>query len=103
MVRRRRVRQCPALSWSGRVAGKTRLFIEGAQRLRSQGWRAGFLHEAVEPDRFEELLAAASERPTLVVIDRAESLPSLGALLLSVAHRRKAGGPGSLPAGPPGS
>ncbi|WP_157232399.1 tetratricopeptide repeat protein [Hyalangium minutum] len=74
--------------------GKTRLFIESIQRLRGQGWRAGFLHEAVEPDHFEELLAAASERPTLVVIDRAESLPRLGALLLSVAHRRKAGGPG---------
>lgn len=75
-------------------SGKTRLFIEAAQRLRNQGWRAGFLDEAVEPERFEALLAAASERPTLVVIDRAESFPQLGALLLSVAHRRKAGGPG---------
>jgi len=74
--------------------GKTRLFIEWTQRLRSQGWRAGFLHEAGEPDRFEELVAAASARPTLVVIDRAESLPRLGALLLAVAHRRKAGGQG---------
>ena len=44
-------------------SGKTRLFIEAAQRLRSQGWQAGFLHEAVEPERFEELLASASERP----------------------------------------
>jgi nucleoside phosphorylase len=76
--------------------GKTRLFIEWAQRLRGQGWRAGFLDEAVEPDRFEELVAAASERPTLVVVDRAESLPRLGALLLAVAHRRKAGGKGRL-------
>lgn len=75
-------------------SGKTRLFIEAAQRLRGQDWRAGFLHEAVEPERFEALLASASERPTLVVIDRAESLPQLGALLLSVAHRRKAGGSG---------
>jgi hypothetical protein len=74
--------------------GKTRLFIEWSQRLRSQGWRAGFLHEAAEPDRFEELVAEASGRPTLVVIDRAENFPGLGALLLSVAHRRKAGGKG---------
>jgi hypothetical protein len=75
-------------------SGKTRLFIEGCSTLRGQGWRAGFLPEAVEPDSFEALVAAASERPTLVVIDRAESHPGLGALLQAVVHRRKAGGPG---------
>jgi hypothetical protein len=75
-------------------SGKTRLFIEGCSTLRGQGWRAGFLAEAVEPDSFEALVAAASERPTLVVIDRAESHPGVGALLQAVVHRRKAGGPG---------
>ncbi|HYH96123.1 MAG TPA: hypothetical protein VD972_09130, partial [Hyalangium sp.] len=76
--------------------GKTRLFIEWCKQLRGQGWRAGFLEDAVEPDRFEELLAAAAERPTLLVIDHAESHPRLAALLQSIAHRRKARGKGRL-------
>jgi tetratricopeptide (TPR) repeat protein len=75
-------------------SGKTRLFIEGCRQLRDQGWRAGFVDESVEPDCFESLVAAASERPTLAVIDRAESHPGLGALLQAVVHRRNAGGLG---------
>ncbi len=75
-------------------SGKTRLFDKGCEQLRGHGWRAGFLGRAVEPDCFEALLAAAAERPTLVVIVRAESHPALGALLQAVVHRRKARGPG---------
>jgi nucleoside phosphorylase/tetratricopeptide (TPR) repeat protein len=68
--------------------GKTRLFIEWCERLRKEGWRAGFLVRTVDPARFEALVASA--HPTLVVIDYAESRTKLDALLQLVARRRDA-------------
>ena len=74
--------------------GKTRLFIEWIDRLRQDGWWAGFLAKDVELARFEELLDSASR--LLVVIDYAESRQSLGALLRLVASRRNAGHEGCV-------
>jgi tetratricopeptide (TPR) repeat protein len=69
--------------------GKTRLFIEWAERLRKEGWTVGFLVRATDPARLDALLASA--RPTLIVIDYAESRLRLDALLRLVARRRDAG------------
>ncbi|MFY0567443.1 tetratricopeptide repeat protein [Archangium lansingense] len=74
--------------------GKTRLFIEWIERLRQEGWWAGFLQKSVDPARFEELLDSAGR--LLVVIDYAESRQSLGALLQLVARRRNSGHPGCV-------
>jgi len=72
-------------------AGKTRLFIEWARRLRDRGWDAGFLPdellstESANAGDVNSLLAP--DRPTLVVIDYAESRPALREFLRRVAHR----------------
>jgi nucleoside phosphorylase/tetratricopeptide (TPR) repeat protein len=69
--------------------GKTRLFIEWTERLRGEGWTVGFLVRAAEPARLEALVASA--RPTLIVIDYAESRLRLDTLLRLVARKREAG------------
>ncbi len=74
--------------------GKTRLLIEWCERLRQEGWKAGFLVRAADRSRFELLVASAHD--SLVVIDYAESHPELGALLRLVARRRNAGRGGRL-------
>ncbi len=65
--------------------GKTRLLIEWAKRRRADEWVAGFLPDQSEPADAETLLA--SDRPTLVVIDYAETRPTLIDLLRRVANR----------------
>jgi hypothetical protein len=74
--------------------GKTRLLIELCRQMREKEWRAGFVPKRLDPARFAELVA--SERPTLVVIDYAESRPSLRELLAPVLRRRNAGGGGRM-------
>ncbi|WP_437971489.1 tetratricopeptide repeat protein [Sorangium sp. So ce260] len=74
--------------------GKTRLFIHFCQLLRAEGWAAGFLIKEAETARFQSLIH--TWRPTLVVIDYAESRTNLGALLRIVARRRGGQGAGPL-------
>lgn len=64
--------------------GKTRLAIELCERLRSDGWVAGFLRDPEPPRWFERLWA--SGRPVLVVVDPAESRAGLAGLLELVAR-----------------
>ncbi len=60
--------------------GKTRLLMELCKRLNKEEiWRAGFVPKDLISTQFEAL--AASDRPTLAVIDYAESRPGLKALL----------------------
>jgi nucleoside phosphorylase len=67
--------------------GKTRLLMELCKRLgEEKAWRAGFVPKDLTPDQFAEL--AASERPTLAVIDYAESRPGLKALLEKVQGKK---------------
>jgi tetratricopeptide (TPR) repeat protein/nucleoside phosphorylase len=66
-------------------SGKTRLFIEWARRMREQGWFAGFVEDEPTEEDIEVLLT--SSKPTLVVIDYAESRPWLGKFLRQVAKR----------------
>ncbi|NMO15818.1 tetratricopeptide repeat protein [Pyxidicoccus fallax] len=68
-------------------AGKTRLLIEWCERLRAEGWLAGFLMRSADAARFEALML--SEHPTLIVIDYAESRMQLEALLQLVARQRE--------------
>ena len=70
-------------------AGKTRLLIEWAKRLRGHGWNAGFLGERVTEQELDDLLVA--EHPTLVIVDYAESRPDLLTLLRRVARRGNRG------------
>jgi nucleoside phosphorylase/tetratricopeptide (TPR) repeat protein len=69
-------------------AGKTRLMSELCERLRGQGWNAGFLAKYASEERFRDL--AKSRRPTLVVIDYAESRAIL-APLMSIAAQENSG------------
>jgi nucleoside phosphorylase len=74
--------------------GKTRLFMHFCKLLRAEGWTAGFLIKEAETARFESLIH--TWRPTLVVIDYAESRTNLRALLRIVARRRRGQGAGPL-------
>ena len=66
-------------------AGKTRLFIEWAKRLKHEGWFAGFLPDKIHADDVSMLMSAA--KPTLVVVDYAESRPALEEFLHAAAER----------------
>jgi nucleoside phosphorylase/tetratricopeptide (TPR) repeat protein len=68
--------------------GKTRLMSEVCERLRGAGWNAGFLTKYAPEQRFREL--AKSRRPTLVVIDYAQSRAILAPLMRIAAQE----GPG---------
>jgi nucleoside phosphorylase/tetratricopeptide (TPR) repeat protein len=67
--------------------GKTRLMSELCERLRGQGWNAGFLAKYAPEARFRDL--ATSRRPTLVVIDYAESRAILAPLMSIAAQQSK--------------
>lgn len=56
-------------------SGKTRLFIEWAERLRGEGWEAGFLPDDASDEELERL--ANSSRLPFVVVDYAEARPTL--------------------------
>ncbi len=74
--------------------GKTRLLMELCKRLNEEKiWRAGFVPKDLSLEQFAAL--AAAERPTLAVIDYAESRPGLKTLL-EAARRRKPESPGKL-------
>jgi nucleoside phosphorylase/tetratricopeptide (TPR) repeat protein len=67
--------------------GKTRLMSELCERLRGQGWNAGFLGKYAPEQRFRDL--ARSRRPALVVIDYAESRAILAPLMMIAAEQRR--------------
>jgi tetratricopeptide (TPR) repeat protein len=56
-------------------AGKTRLAIEWCRRLRHRGWHAGFLRWDRQAADLDLLLAGAA--PRLIVLDYAETRPTL--------------------------
>ena len=66
--------------------GKTRLAIELCERLRRDGWVAGFLRDPPPMRWFEGLWE--SDRPVLMVIDYAERRAALPALLEPIARHR---------------
>ncbi|MDC0708263.1 tetratricopeptide repeat protein [Stigmatella sp. ncwal1] len=72
-------------------AGKTRLALEAVRRQDLKDWSTGFLPKQVPEDWLERLWKRG--RPTLVVIDYAESRPDLSSVLLRlVRYRHQEGG-----------
>lgn len=73
--------------------GKTRLMIHWSEELRGAqpAWNAGFLPEQVAAKDLDTLLAG--DRPTLIVVDYAESRPGLLDLLRRLAARPAEGLP----------
>ncbi|MEP7126259.1 MAG: hypothetical protein ABJE95_35335 [Byssovorax sp.] len=67
--------------------GKTRLMSELCERLRKQGWNAGFLKNYTPESRFRDL--ARSRKPTLAVVDYAESRAILAPLLSIAAEQNQ--------------
>ncbi|MCH8044837.1 MAG: tetratricopeptide repeat protein [Planctomycetes bacterium] len=67
-------------------AGKTRLLIEWAKRLRERGWQAGFLGERASIEQFDRLLDCGTA--TLVVVDYADGRPDLLAFLRRMLDRQ---------------
>ncbi|MCU0981477.1 MAG: hypothetical protein MUF25_20190, partial [Pirellulaceae bacterium] len=74
-------------------SGKTRLMIHWSSRLRAAepAWHAGFLPERVTAEELDTLLAG--DRPTLIVVDYAETRPELIDLLRALAARPSADRP----------
>ncbi|MEW5733371.1 MAG: tetratricopeptide repeat protein [Thermodesulfobacteriota bacterium] len=68
-------------------AGKTRLFIHVAKKLREQGWEAGFLAGKAEPEDLGPLLA--SSKPLLVVIDYPETRPQIEKIMAALARKEE--------------
>ncbi|MFS8067311.1 MAG: hypothetical protein ACMG6S_13145 [Byssovorax sp.] len=67
--------------------GKTRLLMELCKQLNEEKiWRAGFVPKDLLPEQLAAL--ATADRPTLAVIDYAESRPGLKALLEAVRSRK---------------
>jgi tetratricopeptide (TPR) repeat protein len=71
-------------------SGKTRLFIEWCKQLRRRKWIAGFLKDEGFDKEIDRFLALP--RPTLVVIDYAESRPRLGGFIEGVVGKQASGG-----------
>ena len=70
--------------------GKTRLLIQLCQDMQERGFHAGFVPTGLDPARFADLVHR--ERPTLAVIDYANSRTDLRALLAPVLRLRNQGG-----------
>ncbi|EAU66905.1 tetratricopeptide repeat family [Stigmatella aurantiaca DW4/3-1] len=75
-------------------AGKTRLAIEAVRRQGLKDWSTGFLPKQVPEDWLERLWKRG--RPTLVVIDYAESRPDLSLVLQRLVRYRQQEGVGSM-------
>ena len=85
---------CARLFYGPGGMGKTRFFIEACAQMRREGWRAGFLQGGIDARQLKALMEA--ERPTLAVIDYAESRPDLRDLLKPAARLRASKGRGRL-------
>ena len=66
--------------------GKTRLFIEWAEGLAKDGWRAGFLREGVETREIQALRDCPDR--LFLVVDYAEARANLTEILRELAARR---------------
>ena len=64
-------------------AGKTRLAIELARELENDGWHAQWVPPEAEPEAIRA--ARRTARPTVFLVDHAETRPSMARLLIDVA------------------